>query len=109
MTTIRVNRENGLITGFTVDGHSGYAKHGADIVCAAVTSAVRLTECLLNDELRLNALSVVKDGNISLTLDSTTASDKAAQAAMSAFCRLCKEISNEYPKNVQVMEENRNA
>ena len=36
---------------FEVKGHSGYAEAGSDIVCAAVTSAVRLVECSLNDVL----------------------------------------------------------
>ena len=33
----------GKITQFTVDGHSGYAESGSDIVCASVSSAVWLT------------------------------------------------------------------
>lgn len=33
----------GKITQFTVDGHSGFAESGSDIVCASVSSAVWLT------------------------------------------------------------------
>ena len=33
---------DGKITQFTVDGHSGYAESGSDIVCASVSSAVWL-------------------------------------------------------------------
>ena len=33
----------GKVTQFTVDGHSGYAEIGSDIVCASVSSAVWLT------------------------------------------------------------------
>ena len=36
--------EGDRITGFEARGHSGYAEAGADIVCAAVTSAIRLVE-----------------------------------------------------------------
>ena len=35
-------------TGFRVSGHAGFAPAGQDIVCAAVSSAVRLTEGLLS-------------------------------------------------------------
>ncbi len=51
-------------------GHSGYAPEGEDIVCAAVTSAVRLAECAVNDVLGLEAAVKVreKDAFISLKL-----------------------------------------
>ena len=42
-------------------GHSGYAEAGEDIVCAAVTSAVRLAECAVNDVLGLEAAVKVRE------------------------------------------------
>ena len=42
MTTVQFRMEGGRITGFDAVGHSGYAEEGTDIVCAAVTSAIRL-------------------------------------------------------------------
>ena len=53
MTTVTFHMEGERIVGFTVQGHSGYADEGSDIICAAVTSAVRLTECAVNDVLGL--------------------------------------------------------
>jgi len=38
-----VSNTDGKITQFTVDGHSGYAESGSDIVCASVSSTVWLT------------------------------------------------------------------
>ena len=56
MTTVSFHtEEGGRIVSFEVKGHSGYAEAGSDIVCAAVTSAVRLVECSLNDVLGLGA------------------------------------------------------
>lgn len=49
MTTVTFHMDGERIVGFTVQGHSGYADEGSDIICAAVTSAVRLTECAVND------------------------------------------------------------
>ena len=66
MTTVTFRMEGDRITGFTVQGHSGYAEEGSDIVCAAVTSAVRLTECAVNDILGLEASVRVKEESISL-------------------------------------------
>ena len=60
MTTVTFYMEGERIVGFTVQGHSGYADEGSDIICAAVTSAVRLTECAVNDVLGLGASVMVR-------------------------------------------------
>lgn len=45
MTVITVKREDGRISEVVIKGHSGYAKSGRDIVCAAV-SAIAQTALL---------------------------------------------------------------
>ena len=55
MTTVTFHSEGSRLVSFEVKGHSGYAPEGEDIVCAAVTSAVRLIECAVNDVLGLEA------------------------------------------------------
>ncbi len=55
MITASFQTEGKKLTGFRVEGHSGLADSGEDILCAAVTSAVRLTECAVNDVLGLEA------------------------------------------------------
>ena len=42
MTRVTFRMEGDRITGFDSKGHSGYAEAGSVIVCAAVTSAIRL-------------------------------------------------------------------
>ncbi len=41
MTAVNVVYREGYIGEVTVKGHSGYAKHGRDIVCAAVSAVVQ--------------------------------------------------------------------
>ena len=53
MTTVTFRSQGSRVIGFDVQGHSGYADAGADIVCAAITSAVRLVETTVNDVLGL--------------------------------------------------------
>ena len=60
MTTVTFHTEGSRIVSFEVQGHSGYAPEGEDIVCAAVTSAVRLAECAVNDVLGLEAAVKVR-------------------------------------------------
>ena len=96
------------LTGFTVSGHSGYAQAGADIVCAAVTSAVRLTECAVNDVLGLEAPVKVRDKDASISLKLPKAldpdSESVCQTLLAALLVHCVQLAEEYPENITVLE-----
>ena len=99
--------EGERIVGFQVKGHSGYAQAGSDIVCAAITSVVRLTECAVNDVLGLNASVKVKDDTISLKLPGSLGdvNESACQALLAALMLYLTELREEYPDNILVVEE----
>ena len=108
MTTVTFYMEGERIVGFTVQGHSGYADEGSDIICAAVTSAVRLTECAVNDVLGLEAPVKVrdKDASISLKLPSALGqtNESTCQTLLAALMVHCVQLAEEYPENISVME-----
>ena len=54
--------------GFDVQGHSGWGESGEDIVCAAITSAVRLVEATVNDVMGLCAAVKVREADASISL-----------------------------------------
>ena len=56
------------IIGFDAQGHSGYGEQGEDIVCAAVTSAVRLVEATVNDVMGLCASVKVNQETAAISL-----------------------------------------
>ena len=68
MTTVTFLTEESRIIGFDAKGHSGYAAEGEDIVCAAVTSAVRLVEATVNDVMGLCAAVKVNERDASISL-----------------------------------------
>ena len=109
MTTVTFQTEGSRIVGFEVKGHSGYAPEGEDIVCAAITSAVRLTECAVNDVLGLGAAVKVKekDASISLKLPGALGQTNEAtcQALMTALMVYFTTLHEEYPDNIIVVEE----
>lgn len=109
MTTVSFHLEGERIVGFTVKGHSGYAEAGSDIVCAAVTSAVRLTECAVNDVLGLGAAVKAreKDASISLKLPGAlgATNENTCQTLLAALMVYLAELHEEYPENLLVLEE----
>jgi uncharacterized protein YsxB (DUF464 family) len=108
MTTVTFFSENERITGFTVSGHSGYAPEGEDIVCAAVTSVVRLAECTINEVLGLEASVKVKqkDASISLKLPGglSGSNDSVCQSLLTGMMVYLSQLHEEYPEHVIVLE-----
>lgn len=108
MTTVTFHTKDGRITGFDAEGHSGYAEAGADIVCAAVTSAVRLVECVLNDVMGLSAPVRVQEEQafISLRLPGPLgpAEEDACQDLLTGMMVYLSQLHSEYPDHIEVME-----
>ncbi len=100
--------EEDRITGFEAKGHSGYAAAGEDIVCAAVTSAVRLAECAVNDVLGLEAAVKVreKDASISLKLPGGLGqtNESTCQTLLTAMMVYFTSLHEEYPDNIIVLD-----
>ena len=109
MTTVVFRMEDDRINGFEARGHSGYAEAGEDIVCAAVTSAVRLVETTVNDVLGLAASVKIReqDASISLRLpgglDEVT--ESTCQSLMTGLMVYFAQLHDEYPDNIEVLED----
>ena len=108
MTTVTFRVEDGRITGFNCRGHSGYAEEGGDIVCAAVTSTVRLIECVLNDVMGLCAAVKVneKTAHISLRIPGSLGqtAENACQTLLTGMMVYLTELHSEYPDYIEVLE-----
>ena len=108
MTTVTFYTEGSRITGFDAAGHSGYAEEGGDIVCAAVTSTVRLVECIVNDVMGLCASVKIneKTALISLRLPGSLgqAAEDTCQTLLTGMMVYLSELHGEYPQYIEVLE-----
>ncbi len=108
MITVSFHTEGTRITGFEVQGHSGLAPAGEDILCAAVTSAVRLTECAVNEVLGLGAAVKVNEKNASISLKLPgglgQTNESTCQTLLTGLMVYLTELNGEYPDNIIVLE-----
>ena len=108
MTTITFHTEGSRIVGFDSRGHSGYAQEGEDIVCAAVTSAIRLVECTVNDVMGLAAAVKVneQDAKITFRLPGGLSgnAESACQAYLTGLMLYLSQLHDEYPDFIEVLE-----
>ena len=109
MTTVTFRMGGDRTTGVDSKGHSGYAEAGADIVCAAITSAIRLVEATINDVLGLAASVKVReeDASISLRLPGglSPTAESTCQTLMTGLMVYFAQLHDEYPENIEVLEE----
>lgn len=108
MTTATFYNTAGRLTGFEVKGHSGYADPGEDIVCAAVTSAVRVVETTVNDVLGLEASVKVRQKDAAITLklpgELGRTNESTCQALLAGLLLHLVQLAEEYPDNISVLE-----
>ena len=108
MTTVTFLTEDARIIGFDVQGHSDGGEAGEDIVCAAITSAVRLVEATVNDVMGLCAAVKVReaDASISLRLPGGLANtaESTCQNLLTGLMVYLAQLHDEYPDNIEVME-----
>ena len=91
----------GHLTGFTVQGHAGFAGQGEDIVCAAVSSAAYLTVNTLTDVLHIRADCTVQDGFLSVAVP-----DGEGGAWMLEGFRLhMEQLREQYPRRIKITTE----
>ncbi|MBR5572163.1 MAG: ribosomal-processing cysteine protease Prp [Oscillospiraceae bacterium] len=108
MTSVTFLTEGNRIIGFDAAGHSGYAQEGEDIVCAAVTSAVRLVEATVNDVMGLCASVKVneKTATIHFRLPGSLGptAENTCQNLMTGLMVYLSELHVEYPDFIEVQE-----
>ena len=106
MTTVTFHTEGDRICGFDALGHSGYAEAGADIVCAAITSAIRLVDATINDVLGLAAAVKIGETNISFHLPGGLSAEtgRFCQSLMTGLMVYFVQLHDEYPENIEVLE-----
>ena len=106
MTSVEFVNKGGRLSGFCCKGHSGYAEAGADIVCAAVTTAVRFAEATIRDVLGVSCKVQVDEQQalIRLTLPASCEDEETVQAVLSGMMLTLCELRDEYPEYIEVLE-----
>ena len=91
MTTVTFHSQGSRIVGFQVEGHSGYAPEGEDIVCAALSSVVQtaLLGLLTVAKIKVDFLRIDNEGKLSFALPDGLDEKKAHDAQVILDTMLC--------------------
>lgn len=94
---IKIVKDNNIIT---ICGHANSGEYGKDIVCASCSSIVYTT---------LNALKKIKESSVEVEdnekmIIKVIENDEITNALIENMMDLLKQLSEDYPKNVNVKE-----
>jgi uncharacterized protein len=97
----------GEITGFKVTGHSGYAKHGKDIVCSAVSALAQTSLLGLLKVAEAEVTYKIDEGYLTCSLINAGSERKRimCEAILGTMYVGLKNIQESYIKHVDIVEE----
>lgn len=82
MINVKFLKENHKLVAFDISGHAGYAEHGYDIVCSAVSAISTTIVNGITEVLNIEAAYKVKDGFLSLSLKKLSSEDIERSAVL---------------------------
>lgn len=95
-------KDDGVLTGFTVSGHSGFAEEGSDIVCSAVSAMAYLTANTVTEVIGASPEIETGDGFLSLKLNK--GDESKCEIPLKGFYLQMKELVKQYPDYIRVRE-----
>ena len=107
MTKITIFRKGrAFISGFKVEGHSGYSEKGSDIVCSAITTATMTAVNGITDVVGVRARTKVRDGFLECILpDKLSATEEyGVNILMNSMYLTLKNIEQQYKDYIVIIE-----
>ncbi len=103
MIRAKIFSSGGVLFGFELSGHSGYAEFGSDIICASVSSCAYMVANTVTDVYHIDAEIEVEDGFLSLTVPLSKA--KELQKLFEGFSLHLNALAEEHREYLKVQNE----
>lgn len=102
MIKVNIKSQNNIIKEITIMGHAKFNVHGKDIVCASVSS-IAITS--INAILTLNEDAIYYEEKSNKLIIKINNDNQTTQKLINNMLSLLKEIKNDYPKNIEIRNE----
>ncbi len=100
-----IKDEQGLYIGFIVEGHSGYAEHGKDIVCAGISMLAQSMIFGIADKVHASSMVEINKNKpilSILTMNNDLQEVKLVDLLISIMYSSCKDVERQYDQYVLV-------
>ena len=92
MTKITFYRNDDLIIGFEVSGHTGKDEYGKDLLCAQISTVAQLAVVGVKEVLKLNGFCEISDGYLKIKVKPNDAKAKEVQILFETCLKSFKSI-----------------
>lgn len=93
--------QQGVLTGFHLRGHAGYAGAGQDVICAFVSSAAYMTANTITDVMMLDAEAEATEGDMLFRMSEKNA--VACQELLKGLKLHLENTEEQYPACLKVI------
>lgn len=105
MMQVTARRDDFGIFSISAQGHTGFAEHGSDIVCAAVSTLMQALLVGLQDVLEMEDVEVDTVPEIPRMAFTWDSEDEDGQIVAETIFRSLEAVASSYPDFVTVTEE----
>ena len=104
MTTVTVLYNGARIVGFRAKGHAGYAEHGEDIVCAAVSAITQTALIGLTETISCPCKVDISDGKLELMIEPSAEAEtrEKAELILGVMLSGLRSIESQYDNYLKV-------
>ncbi len=106
MVEIRIVRDSrNRLSSFFAGGHAGWADHGQDVVCAAISTALQSAWLGLAEVAAVDVDAEKGEGTLRLAWPEAVRDDPAVRAIVATAALTVETIARQYPKSARVIHE----
>ncbi|MBD5605120.1 MAG: ribosomal-processing cysteine protease Prp [Candidatus Eremiobacteraeota bacterium] len=106
MVEIRIRTDSrDRLSSFFASGHAGWADHGSDVVCAAISTALQSAWLGLTEVASVPVVGEKHDGALRLTWPEHVRDDPAVRAIVMTAARTVEAIAAQYPGSARIVHE----
>ncbi len=106
MTKISVYKKGSHIVGYVVEGHTGYAEEGSDIVCAAVSTVATHTLNGLTEVVKIPVGYEVRDAYLECIVPDNLSEEERKQSdiLLDAMYQTLKNLEEQYKEYITIID-----
>ena len=107
MTEVVIIRKEGIIVFFSAEGHAGFAEHGEDIVCAALSTALQFPIAHLDQVLDIvPRYEISEDGLLKVDFRGVDlkGNDRELNVLLEMMYLTVKQLAREYSEFIKLVE-----
>jgi hypothetical protein len=106
LVEIRISRDSrDRLSSFFASGHAGWAEHGQDVVCAALSTALQSAWLGLAEVAKVTVEGERDDGTLRLSWPAAVRDDAAVRAIVLTAAKTVETIARQYPETARVIYE----